>query len=67
MQEKGLGESFSVKFVLLCSLCTLTVVRSYSPFSSVNSHSELAVTSVNPVHNAQVCYFNNVWLMFLIF
>ncbi len=24
-------------------------------------------TSVNPVHNAQVCYFNNVWLMFLVF
>ncbi len=24
-------------------------------------------TSVNLVHNAQVCYFNNVWLMFLIF
>jgi hypothetical protein len=22
---------------------------------------------VNLVHNAQVCYFNNVWLMFLIF
>jgi len=25
------------------------------------------VTSVNPVHNAQVCYFNNIWLMFLVF
>jgi hypothetical protein len=25
------------------------------------------VTSVNPVHNAQVCYFNNVWFMFLVF
>jgi hypothetical protein len=24
-------------------------------------------TSVNPVHNAQVCYFNNVCLMFLVF
>jgi hypothetical protein len=24
-------------------------------------------TSVNPVHYAQVCYFNNVWLMFLVF
>jgi hypothetical protein len=24
-------------------------------------------TSVNPVHNSQVCYFNNVWFMFLIF
>ncbi len=24
-------------------------------------------TSVNLVHNAQVCYFNNVWLMFLVF
>ncbi len=22
---------------------------------------------MNPVHNAQVCYFNNVWLMFLVF
>jgi hypothetical protein len=27
----------------------------------------LMLTSVNPVHNAQVCYFNNVWLMFLVF
>jgi hypothetical protein len=27
----------------------------------------LCRTSVNPVHNAQVCYFNNVWLMFLVF
>ncbi len=27
----------------------------------------LQSTSVNPVHNAQVCYFNNVWLMFLVF
>ncbi len=25
------------------------------------------LTSVNPVHNAQVCYFNNVWWMFLVF
>ncbi len=25
------------------------------------------ITSVNPLHNAQVCYFNNVWLMFLVF
>jgi len=25
------------------------------------------VTSVIPVHNAQVCYFDNVWLMFLVF
>jgi hypothetical protein len=25
------------------------------------------LTSVNPVHNAQVCYFNNLWLMFLVF
>ncbi len=24
-------------------------------------------TSVNLMHNAQVCYFNNVWLMFLVF
>jgi hypothetical protein len=24
-------------------------------------------TSVCPVHNAQVCYFNNVWFMFLVF
>jgi hypothetical protein len=23
-------------------------------------------TSVCPVHNAQVCYFNNVWFMFLV-
>jgi hypothetical protein len=29
--------------VLLGSLCTLTVVGSYSPFLSVISHSELAV------------------------
>jgi len=28
---------------------------------------QLPITSVNPVHNAQVCYFNNVWLMFLVF
>jgi len=28
---------------------------------------EVQVTSVNPGHNAQVCYFNNVWLMFLVF
>ncbi len=27
----------------------------------------IPTTSVNPVHNAQVCYFNNVWLMFLVF
>ncbi len=27
----------------------------------------IITTSVNPVHNAQVCYFNNVWLMFLVF
>jgi len=27
----------------------------------------LLCTSVNAVHNAQVCYFNNVWLMFLVF
>jgi hypothetical protein len=25
------------------------------------------LTSVSPLHNAQVCYFNNVWLMFLVF
>jgi hypothetical protein len=42
MQEKGLGESFLVKLVvLLCSLCTLTIVSSYSPFLSLNSQSEL--------------------------
>jgi hypothetical protein len=28
---------------------------------------DYVLTSVNPVHNAQVCYFNNVWLMFLVF
>jgi hypothetical protein len=27
----------------------------------------LEKTSVCPVHNAQVCYFNNVWFMFLVF
>jgi hypothetical protein len=27
----------------------------------------IIITSVNPVHYAQVCYFNNVWLMFLVF
>jgi hypothetical protein len=26
-----------------------------------------SITNVNPVHNAHVCYFNNVWLMFLVF
>jgi hypothetical protein len=29
-------------------------------------HFHNAYTSVGPVHNAQVCYFNNVWLMFLV-
>jgi len=28
---------------------------------------KIIIISVNPVHNAQVCYFNNVWLMFLVF
>jgi len=27
----------------------------------------LYVTSVSPVHNARVCYFNNVWSMFVVF
>jgi hypothetical protein len=27
----------------------------------------IIITSVCPVHNAQVCYFNNVWFMFLVF
>ncbi len=27
----------------------------------------LTETIVNPVHNAQVCYFNNVWFMCLVF
>jgi len=37
-----------------------------SIFTSVNSFFFI-FTSVNLVHNAQVCYFNNVWLMFLVF
>jgi len=30
-------------------------------------HPLLYITSVCPVHNAQVCYFNNVRFMFLVF
>ncbi len=30
------------------------------PQASTNLH----ITSVNPMPNAQVCYFNNVWFMF---
>jgi len=37
------------------------------PTKPVSIISTFMGTSVNPVHNAQVCYFNNVWLMFLIF
>jgi hypothetical protein len=36
-------------------------------FSNLSLCMHYVVTSVNPVHNAQVCYFNNVWLMFLVF
>jgi hypothetical protein len=32
--------------------------------NNVNIH--YMYISVNPVHNAQVCYFNNVWFMFLV-
>ncbi len=37
--------------------CTFFVV----PFVS------LKTINVNPLHNAHVCYFNNVWFMFLVF
>jgi hypothetical protein len=49
--------------------------RSWEPYSAVGRKITYKVnfsvfknkTSGNPVHNAQVCYFNNVWFMFLIF
>jgi len=37
-----------------------------SSWSGTNKEEWINMTSVNPVHNTQVCYFNNVWLMFLV-
>ncbi len=41
--------------------------HSQSYTNVVQFNDQLSITSVNLVHNAQVCYFNNVWFMFLIF
>jgi hypothetical protein len=54
------------------SLNTKTIssnLNSLNTFTKESGSSivKLVLTSVNPMHNAQVCYFNNVWLMFLIF
>ncbi len=42
-----------------------TDLREASLFARICRHSSF--TSVCPMHNAQVCYFNNVWFMFLVF
>jgi len=58
------GKYYKYQFYNLGCLCCMGKRNSH--FFMVECFAYIC-TSVNPVHNAQVCYFNNVWLMFLVF
>jgi len=55
-----------LKYQIETKQLSSTIDQEYMSYDS-NMFFSYVVTSVNPVHNAQVCYFNNVWLMFLVF
>jgi hypothetical protein len=66
-KRRKMSGKFAVSLTPEINLCALKEPNKCHGLPALPTKVDYIRTSVNPVHNAHVCYFNNVWLMFLVF